>query len=254
VTERPKILLDRLLHEQFVTDQLACSIPAGRSLFGHGSSFEVLHCGIDLDRLKPNVSRDEMRRELGIDRTAFVVGHVGRFSQAKNHVFFERVARVLHARNGKTHFVLLGDEAVSTLFDRDTYKNTVHVLGVKTNVADYLQAMDVFLFPSRSEGLGLALLEAQAMGLPCVYSDAIPEEAEVCRPLMFRMSLEAAPETWADAVELAGRSGSGLDQECALRSFRRSSFDITESVQALEALYRAKSGVLPPRSRLGDGG
>jgi glycosyltransferase involved in cell wall biosynthesis len=239
---RVKVLVDRVLHNRFVTERVACSISASAELFGDDFPVKVLHCGIDLDALNPATSRDSIRRELGIERTAFVVGHVGRFTKEKNHVFFEKIARILHARSGDTHFVLVGDEAIAGLFDPVTYRDTVHVSGVKTNVVDYLQTMDVFLFPSLTEGLPMALLEAQAMGLPCVYSDAITEEAEVCKRLMCRMPLDAAPERWADAVELMGRKTPRLDPENARALFRGSSFDIVENVRSLEALYRELCG------------
>lgn len=72
-------------------------------------------------------------------------------------------------------------------------RNKVIFAGTVTNVYDYLQAMDVFVFPPLYEGLGIALIEAQASGLPCLISKNIPSECEVT-DLIFRESLKANPK------------------------------------------------------------
>jgi glycosyltransferase involved in cell wall biosynthesis len=78
-------------------------------------------------------------------------------------------------------------------------KDRVIRTGVRSDVSDLLQAMDAFLFPSLYEGLGIAVVEAQAAGLPCFIADTIPEEV-VIAPLVRRLSVKAPPRSWADAI------------------------------------------------------
>ena len=94
-------------------------------------------------------------------------------------------------------------------------------------------AMDVFLFPSLYEGLGLVLVEAQAAGLPCVIADVVPEEADLVHGLVRRLPLEAAVTAWADAVVAARRSDPGA----ALAAVERSPYTAQASVRGLEEVY-----------------
>ena len=75
----------------------------------------------------------------------------------------------------------------------------VHFLGVRTDVPQLLDAMDVYLFPSFMEGLSVAMLEAQCAGLPCVVSDTIPREVEMTDLISF-VSLKESPKVWAEII------------------------------------------------------
>jgi glycosyltransferase involved in cell wall biosynthesis len=121
--------------------------------------------------------------------------------------------------------------------------------GVRSDLPRLMMgAMDVVLFPSLWEGLGRALVEAQAAGLPCVASDVIPEEADVVRPLVRRLSLSEPASTWAEAVLAAAQDGPPLSQAEALGILEQSAFNIQRVVSELEELYRASTG------RRGDSG
>ena len=110
--------------------------------------------------------------------------------------------------------------------------------GVQQQVPQFLAAMDVFVFPSRYEGLGLALLEAQAAGLPCVVSDSVPEEAGVVPDLVHRISLACDYEKWADVVLFAARGVKPAAAE-SLGALERSEFQIGRSLEALYNVYAA---------------
>ena len=80
-------------------------------------------------------------------------------------------------------------------------ENKIIFAGFKSNVEDYMQAMDLFVFPSESEGLGLVLIEAQAAGLPCYTSEkVVPQEAKVSDLLMY-IPLEDGPKMWAEQID-----------------------------------------------------
>jgi len=99
-----------------------------------------------------------------------------------------------------------------------------------------LGAMDLFLFPSLFEGLGIVLLEAQSAGLSCVISDVIPEEVDVVKELILRLSLEQPPEEWAEAI-LRIKNSQKADRERCLRAIEESRFNIEHSIAEIEEIY-----------------
>ena len=76
----------------------------------------------------------------------------------------------------------------------------IRFLGVRSDVADLMQAMDVFVFPSLYEGLPVTMVEAQASGLPCLISDKVPEECIITEGLVDVMPLSASADAWAEKV------------------------------------------------------
>jgi glycosyltransferase involved in cell wall biosynthesis len=114
--------------------------------------------------------------------------------------------------------------------------------GERTDVAQLmLGAMDVFLLPSLHEGLGIVLIEAQAAGLPCIFSDVVPEEVDVIKPLMQRISLTASASVWAEATLKARSLKEKLDRPSILTSLEHSQFNIEVSSKKLAEVYESKS-------------
>ncbi|NLZ51832.1 MAG: glycosyltransferase family 1 protein [Thermoanaerobacteraceae bacterium] len=146
----------------------------------------------------------QSRKALGLADNAFVVGHVGRFHPLKNHSFLVDVFAEIYKRNKNAVLLLIGDgerkAEIETKVQKLGLAQAVLFLGVRSDVNLLMQAMDVFVFPSRYEGLGVSLIEAQAAGLPCVISDAIPQEVGVVDYLIKRVSLEKDVIEWAEAV------------------------------------------------------
>lgn len=99
--------------------------------------------------------------------------------------------------------------------------------------------MDVFLLPSLHEGLPLVLLEAQAIGLPCIFSDVITEEVDILKPLIGRMSLSRSASAWAEVVLAARGNTSVITQSNALAVIEKSPFSIEMSVKDLTKVYLA---------------
>lgn len=224
---------------------LAASTKSAAALFGpewqRDPRYSVLHCGIDIDRFRGPVDRSALRRELGIPADAFVVGHVGRFEHPKNHDFLVRIVPALVARQPHTHLLVVGEgplrPAVQCQVEEMGLAERVTFAGTRPDVGEImLGGMDVFVFPSRFEGLGLALVEAQASGLACVISDTVPEEADVVPHLVRRLSLSESVDAWAEATLQVGVT---RDTQMALRTVRDSSFNIDVSVRELEHVYRS---------------
>lgn len=179
----------------------ACSYGAGYEVFGHNSKFIFLKNGIDSKKFAYNkVVRDEIRNELGLNSNDFVVGTVGRMVYQKNHEFLINTFKIVHD-SILSKLVLVGDgelrDNIKKQVDELGLSDSVYFLGKRNDVYRLLQGMDVFIMPTRFEGLSLALLEVQASGLPCLTSDQVPKEAKVADNFEM-LSLESGPSFWAE--------------------------------------------------------
>ena len=186
----------------------ACSEQAGIALYG--SSFSksnkklILKNGIDCSKFKFDESaRTQLREEYQISSDCNVIGHVGRFSLGKNHIFLIEILKELRKR-GKNYMLFLvgvGEmmESVKQEVDCLGLDEFVIFAGGKDNVNHYLNMFDVFVMPSIHEGLGISAIEAQANGLECVLSSAIPAEANLTDVTFLNLNEPIA--NWADAIE-----------------------------------------------------
>lgn len=182
---------------------LACSNLAGTWIFGE-NNYEVLYNGIDVSKFKFNDGiRNEIRDEYEINNR-FVIGHVGLFNEQKNH---EKLINVFHeVVKQKKNSVLVcvsGDKDVPDVLAKQIkaldLEEKVIILKECNNVNEILCALDVFVFPSKWEGLGIALIEAQASGLPCVISNTIPKDVDLTETVV-RKDLDYCDKDWADEI------------------------------------------------------
>lgn len=223
----------------------ACSREAGIDRFGqrivNGPRFRIINNGIILDQYRfSELSRSSKRAELGISEDAPLFCHVGRLVASKNHQFLLDVfSRVVMLRP-EARLVLVGGGVLENELRRGAEELGIssHVLflGVRDDVPSILMASDVFIFPSLWEGLGIAAIEAQATGLPCLLSSSLPALSKVSDGASF-LSLEEGPQRWAAAaIDL-------LETECDDRSaqveaVRNAGFDIVDTAEKLSSFYR----------------
>ena len=193
----------------FATGGLGVSEMAASSFFGERWSsdprWHVQQACVDLSPFRRVPDRRAVRAELGIPADAIVFGHVGRFTKEKNHAFLVRIAETVAAKEARARFLLLGsglaagpvEEMIRSMGLQDRFI----LMPPREDVATLLLgAFDFFLFPSLYEGLGLALVEAQAAGLRCFASTAMPPEAIVVADLVQQIPLSAGPQHWADVI------------------------------------------------------
>ena len=155
----------------YANQLLACSKEAGVWMFGEkAKEVQVIINGVDIRKYTYTKEREEkMRKELGLGDEP-VVGHVGRLSKEKNHSFLFRIFREIQKKESSVVLLLCGggDEAQKKQLEEEAealgIRDSVRFLGVRRDVPDVLQVMNVFVFPSLFEGYPISLIEAQAAG------------------------------------------------------------------------------------------
>lgn len=236
---------------RYATLGLGCSRDALANLFGStwetDPRWRVLYYGIDLTPFQDFVNPIAVRTELGIPADAFVVGHVGRFDEQKNHKFLVEIAAEVAKREPKMRLLLVGDGPLRPGIEQKVAQlgltDRLIFAGIRSDTPRLmLGAMDLFLFPSLHEGLPLVLLEAQAAMLPCIFSNAITEEVEIAKPLMQRICLSQPASAWADAILAARDSSSAIKYTKALNlnKMEQSPFNITTGTESLTKLYTSR--------------
>lgn len=220
---------------------MACSEIAGTWLYGRSidnkKNYKIISNAIDAKRFNyDEVVRNKVRKELGlVDK--FVIGHVGRITEPKNHSFLLDVFEEIVKQKSNAVLLLVGDGELRQLIDdkvkEKKLENKVVFLGSQSNTQDYYQAMDVFVFPSLWEGLGIVAIEAQTSGLHCVVSDRVPREIDLGAGLVEFISLEAGMSNWVNAIlntDIEKRVGK-------TEEVRVAGYDVTENAKKMMKFY-----------------
>jgi glycosyltransferase involved in cell wall biosynthesis len=240
-------LMKHWIH-QFATHGFATSQIAALDMFGSewskDSRIQVMFSGLDLASFETKVSRAALRQTWDIPPDAVVIGHVGRFEDQKNHIFLVKVAATAMQQQPNLYLMLVGQGALQSTIEAQVQAlgigDRVIFTGPQSNISSLLLGIfDLFLFPSIHEGLGVALLEAQAAGLPCLISNTIPSEAEIIPTLVKRMCLEQSKGEWAKTLLIHAQSTPRQSITETLPLIRQSPFDMEHSVLSLAKLYNA---------------
>lgn len=179
------------LTENIATDYWACSSKAAEFLFGNKISnrkIRIMNNAIDLSKYAFDKQiREEYRKKLNIEEEEYVIGCIGRLSYQKNQEFLISVFKELCSNYGekgkKYRLLLVGagecEEKYKEIVCENKLENKIIFTGYRADIPRLLQAMDIFCLPSRFEGLGMVLIEAQASGLPCIISEGVPKDGVV---------------------------------------------------------------------------
>lgn len=252
-------LLRRNLSEK--TDYMfTCSELAGISVFGKKAVEEgktiFIPNAIDCPKFGyDEAKRAQMRKELGIE-DKYVIGHVGRFDYAKNHEYLLRVFAALceaertgpqepdgsmeeqNTKGREYVLLLLGDgdgmEPAKALAKELKIEKQVLFLGSHSNIYDYYQAMDYFVYPSRYEGLPGTVVEAQAAGLKCLMSDTICTEVAVT-DLVKIMSIQEKAAKWADYI----RNTASYERRSHVEEMQKAGFDVKAQAEIMMEFYES---------------
>lgn len=221
------------------TDYLACSKVAGECKYSKKIVREklvILKNGVDLKKFEFNeIVRKQMRKELGIANDTYVVGHVGRFSYQKNHEYLVEVFEKLKQKHKNSLLILIGNgenfKLIKELVKARSLTDSVCFIGNVNNVQDYMQVMDVFVLPSRFEGLPIVGVEAQANGLPTMVSTSVSDELELSDAIDF-ISLENQ-KMWIQKL----LSYIGTKRFNTFESLTKNGYNIESTVSKLKKIY-----------------
>lgn len=241
--------LMRYAINRFSTKLLACSSQAGRYLFGDNNlNFTYFPNLIDyrqfLKKKTAEVNRFKMEHGL---MDSIVIGHIGRFTDAKNHLFLLEILQSILKKETNVKLLLVGDGELKPQIIGLARKLGIYekicFAGIRTDVPLILNCMDIFVFPSLHEGLGLVLLEAQAAGLPCVVSEAIQSEADLNINLVSKLFLADGADVWADKIlEMAGKKEKDIDK--IIKGFEDNQYSLPAGVAKLMNIYNITSEVI----------
>lgn len=221
---------------KYATDLFACGKDAGNWMFS-GAKYQVINNAIETSTYTfSETRRKEVRRKLGI-REELVIGHVGRFNHPKNHPFLLDIFAYLLKQLPNAILLLVGGgedmPKIQAKAQSLGIADHVRFLGVRSDVADLMQAMDVFVFPSLYEGLPVTMVEAQASGLPCLISDKVPRECILTEGLVEVIPLSASADGWAEKI-LTMRNISRTDRHNEIAAH---GFDINAEAVKLQEFY-----------------
>ena len=201
------------------------------------SNVQIIKNAIDLDRVKFDLEkRNKIRKEYNLQNN-LVIGNIGRLHFQKNQTFSINLLKELINQNSHIKMVFVGDgpdkkellEKVNEL----GLKNNVIFTGIQSDISGWLSAFDLFLFPSKFEGLPIAGLEAQGNGLPLVAStNAIPEEADLNDNVSV-LSLNDSSDKWIKTI-LQFSKLSRVNSKDIKNNFEKAGYEINAAVPILE--------------------
>lgn len=190
--------------KDYANCNVACSDLAGKYLFGN-NNYELIPNCIDYSSFKYNDTvRKQVRGELGIKKSEFVIGNTARLCPQKNQMFLLELLKEYNKINSNVKMLIVGegeDESyLKSKADEYGLSNKIIFTGARGDINRLLQAMDIFVFPSLYEGLGISVLEAQASGLYCICSTGVPNMAKISDNFE-RIDLKQSIDTWCGVVK-----------------------------------------------------
>jgi len=231
-----------LLIKCFANVFIGCGRDAARWLYGERmvktGKAVVLNNAINLEKYAfSDEKRRQIRLDLGVDHK-LVIGNVARFTYQKNHKLLIDIFAKFHAQNTQSVLLLAGDgelmDETKAYCEQLGIRDSVIFLGVRSDICELLSAMDIFLLPSRFEGLALIMIESQANGIPAVCSPFVTRELSLQSNVLFVSENDYEnTEAWCSAIEKALDIGR-LEDVTALT---QAGFDIRREAKNLEKIY-----------------
>ena len=221
------------------TDYWACSRLAAEFMFPRDvvERYEFIPNGIDIEKFRFNDEvRKKVRKDLGIEGK-LVVGNVGRLCYQKNQENLIEVFAKLQSERPESVLLLVGEGEMKAELQQQVEKlgiaDKVLFYGVTDKVEQLLWAMDIFVFPSRFEGLGIVAVEAQAAGLPVICSDGVPNEA-VVSDLVEKVDLRSGVDSWVESIL---HCQVGVDRLAVHEQVQKSGFAVADVADKIEKVY-----------------
>lgn len=223
------------------TQRLACGQLAGKYIYGN-KDFTVVNNAIDLDRFYPySISeRILIRKNIGLNIEDFVIGNIARFAPVKNMAFFVKLAKLDMQKRNILRFLLVGDgeekQKIEEMVENESLDKKFIFTGNRNDVDLLYNAMDIFCLPSFFEGLPVSLMEAQAVGLPCVISDTVSQEGVIGSSEVKALSLNDSVDKWLETIYLLKNSRNN-DKNSISTEFSKCKFEIKSIAKEIQKMY-----------------
>lgn len=231
----------KLPMQKYATDYFACSMIAGEWLFGKknitNKKVVIINNAVDYEKFKySEEKRKKIRKEFSLKSKDILIGHVGRFTNQKNHPFLIDIFYEMTRQNKKVKLIMVGigekEKEIKQKVKELKIEDKVIFAGFRNDVNEIMQAMDIFLLPSLYEGLGIVLIEAQAAGLPSFTSDkVVPHEAKISK-LLHYIPLEENEKQWATKI-----LESSLERIDTKKEMQKKGYLIEQTAKYLEKFY-----------------
>lgn len=240
-------ILCKPLFKVLYTNAFACGKEAGKWLFGTNEKFIIIPNGKDskMFEFKADI-REKYRRKYDL-KDKIVIGHIGNINYQKNHDFLIDVFNELCKKNKNYYLILAGkgnlEKEIHEKVEKLGLHSKVMFLGQipVEEVANWLQAMDIMVFPSKFEGFPNVLIEWQMAGLPCIISDTITKDVKITKLVQFE-SLDNTPKSWADEINNIKIEDREANKQEVINQIKEKGYDIKENAKRLENIYEDLMG------------
>ncbi len=229
--------------QRYRSDYLfACSKDAGIVRFGKNvinkPNFLVLKNAIDINKYTPDTKLCELtKNKYNIDNK-LVIGHIGRFTEAKNHSFLLEVFSEITKMNEDSVLILAGEgeceEQIKTKAKSLNILDKIIFTGVLNDINSIINIMDCFVFPSLHEGLGIAVIEAQTHGIPCFINKELPQDLYINKNV-YGLSLDKTAKDWAQFI--IEHAHDKEDYKKSTENINKAGYNILETAKKLENFY-----------------
>lgn len=227
---------------RYATDYWACSSDAALWFYDKTNLKRavIIHNAIDVEKMKFDAKKRIALRNLYGWNEKIVIGNIGRLHFQKNQTFLIEIFEQYHRKNSDSILVLVGagedEQMLKNKVEELKLSQEVYFVGVQKDIQAWLSCFDLFLFPSKFEGLSIAALEAQANGVPVLASQKVIPEAVKMNDNFKFLELDESQFVWSDNIDQLlryGRENMNLVKD----NFKLKGFEINTESKKLETLF-----------------
>jgi glycosyltransferase involved in cell wall biosynthesis len=242
VLKRQMQKIGKANYNKWVTRKMAVSEEAGEWMFGKDTDVEIIPNPVDVNKFKFSTeNRNKIRKEFNISNSTILFGNIARFDTQKNPLFLISIFSKIYKENANAKLFMLGaGELKQKVIDKIKKENLEDAVIIKdwTNrVEEYYSAIDEIIFPSLYEGFPLSLIEAQAAGVPIIYSDSVTKRVEIVSNVV-PFSLDKNAQEWAEKA-IYNFKENKIKRDIAYGVLLEKGFDYDNHINRLVDLYNS---------------
>lgn len=231
----------RLIINRFSDVRIACGEKASKYLFGTTKDVIIIYNGIDIDKFK-NVCKNDITKikcKYKI-KNELIIGHVGRFADEKNHVFFIDIAKTLRKRGINFKILFVGDgpnyNNIRELVSENKLEDFFVFVGLQKKTELFYSLFNVYVLPSLYEGFPVSVIEALASGVPCILSDTITKEVDIIKGTCSFIDIHRDVDYWCDEILRISRIK--FDKNINYEVLNNSGFSVESTSKQILDIYK----------------